>query len=266
MNGWGVFSTIRICDGVLFAYDRHYARMQHDAQRMHVPFPYSKDELESFLEQLVKANDARNATLRVALIRNRGGLFEGEKIDRDCDLVAFTANLNKWGEGVRLTCVPNARLAASPYAGVKITSWIENLVWNEQARQRGFDEAVLLNEKGEVSECTSANIFASFDGRVVTPPLATSGCLPGVTRALLLREIEIEGCAFEESSLLPADLHNSDFSFITSTTRDLLPILEIDHQPMRQDTASMVRLQRAFVDYRARYVAAHAKGTAVMSL
>jgi branched-chain amino acid aminotransferase len=256
MNGWGVFSTIRVCDGVLFAYPRHYARMQHDAQRMRVPFLYSAAELQSHLENLIQANNAQNATLRVALVRNRGGLFEGTGITGDCDLIAFTADLNKWGTGVRLTYVPHGRLGTSPYAGAKITSWVENLVWNEGAREKGFDEVVLLNEKGEVSECTSANIFAVFGERVVTPPLASSGCLPGVTRALLLEEIRADHLHFEEAVLTPSELQNCDVGFITSTTRDLLPILEIDGKPMPQSPKVMRNLQSAFEQYRAEYVSA----------
>lgn len=258
MNGWGVFSTIRVCEGVLFAFQRHYARLKRDAERMHVPFAYSASELEAHLDPLVKGNSANNSTLRVAVIRNRGGLFEGTQIERDSDLIAFTADLNKWGEGVRLTYVPNGRLGTSPYAGAKITSWVENLVWNETARAQGFDEVVLLNERGEVSECTSANIFAVFGTRVVTPPLETSGCLPGVTRALLLEEVKVPGMTFEEGVLLPSDLVRSDLCFVTSTTRDLLPILEIDHAAMPGDAGLMTRLQQAFAAYRASYVAEHA--------
>jgi branched-chain amino acid aminotransferase len=266
LNGWGIFSTIRVCDGVLFAFPRHYSRMKHDAERMHVPFPYSATQLESQLEELVRANDAQNATLRVALVRNRGGVFEGEQIDRDCDLVAFTANLNKWGEGVRLTYVPNGRFGANPFAGAKITSWVENLVWNESARQTGFDEVVLLNERGEVSECTSANIFAIFGKRILTPPLATSGCLPGVTRALLLEEIWVDGFTVEESVLTPADLERSDASFVTSTTRDLLPIFEIDNKPLSRAPEMIREIQNALVECRAQYVATHAKDRAILSI
>ena len=266
MNGWGVFSTLRVSDGVLFAFPRHYARMRHDAERMHVAFAYSAQELESQLEELVKANGASNATLRVALVRNRGGNFEGEQIDRDSDLIAFTANLNQWGDGVRLTYVPNARLGTSQYAGAKITSWVENLVWNETARQKGFDEVVLLNEKGEVSECTSANIFAVFGQRVVTPPLASAGCLPGVTRAILLEEIRVPGLTFAEGVLTPAELEKSDCSFVTSTTRDLLPILEIDHKPLRTDAGVVSVMKDAFIEYRNHYVTAHSKGKEVLSI
>jgi branched-chain amino acid aminotransferase len=259
MNGWGVFSTLRVADGVLFEFPRHYARMERDAARMHVPFPFSQDELETRLLSLVEANRAFEATLRVALVRNRGGIFEGAGIESECDLIAFTANIAAWGAGVKLTYQPNGRFGACPFAGAKITSWVQNLVWNESAKQRGFDEALLLNERGEVSECTSANIFAIFGSEVFTPPLSTSGCLPGVTRQVLLEEIKVPGITVSERVLTPADFQNSDQVFITSTTRDLLPVLEIDGMPLRQNAPSLQRLLAAFHAYQKSYLSAHAR-------
>ncbi len=259
LNGWGVFSTLRVCDGILFAFDRHYLRMAHDAELLHVPFEIPRDDLRKLLLRLVKANQANNATLRVAMVRNRGGLFESPRISRDADLIAFTADLTNWGEGVRLTYVPNGRFGASPFAGVKVTSWAQNLTWYEQAHQRGFDEVILLNEHGQISECTSANIFIVRKDDIWTPPLRTSGCLPGVTRAILLEEIRASGFAIAEREFSPSELEESDQVFITSTTRDLLPVLSVDDLPLRQDRRSLTVLREAFSRYRESYTALHAK-------
>ncbi len=191
MNGWGVFSTLRVADGVLFAWERHWARMKRDAERMRAPFPSEPDYLKSRLLKLVEANNAWNATLRVAVARNRGGAFQGPGIERDFDVIAFTTDLTDWGKSVRLAIKPQARHAQNEFAGTKIMSWAYNLAWYEEAHERGFDEVVLLNERGEVAECTSANIFMVQDGSALTPPLG-SGCLPGVTRELLL-ETRVNG-------------------------------------------------------------------------
>jgi branched-chain amino acid aminotransferase len=199
---------------------------------------------------LVDANHAQNATLRVAIVRNKGGLFESPGMVREADLIAFTADLSAWGAGVHLTYVANGRFAACPFAGAKITSWAQNLTWYEEARQRGFDEVILLNEHGQVSECTSANIFAIKGHRVSTPPLVSSGCLPGVTRAILLEEIQVPGLTILERELRPADLEQSNQVFITSTTRDLLPVLSVDRQPLRQDRETFASLQHAFLNLR----------------
>ncbi|HTB20726.1 MAG TPA: aminotransferase class IV, partial [Bryobacteraceae bacterium] len=171
LNGWGVFSTLRVADGVLFAFERHWERMQRDAARIHVPFPADAAEVKAHLLRLVEANSASHATLRVMVVRNRGGMFEGPDQERDFDVLAFTKDLNPWGNSVRLSIKPHARYAANEFSGCKILSWSQNLTWYEEARARGFDEAVLLNEHGEVSECTSANIFAATGNEVSTPPL-----------------------------------------------------------------------------------------------
>ncbi len=254
LNGWGVFSTMRIADGVLFAYERHWDRMRHDAALMRVPFPAAPDWLRSRLQRLVEANSAWNATLRVAVVRNRGGLFEGPDQPRDFDVIAFTTDLNPWGSSVRLALKPHGRYAQSEFAGVKVMSWAQNLAWYEEAHQRGFDEVLLLNERGEVSECTSANIFAVHGSEVWTPPLS-SGCLPGVTRALLLEELRVPGVTALEKTLLPRDLEGADQVFVTSSTRDFLPVASIEGLNVRSQGGLLEKLSRGFEDYRRDYVA-----------
>ena len=254
LNGWGVFSTIRVYDGVMFAWERHWARMQHDASRMRVPFPAERDWLTQRLLRLIEANRALNATLRVAVIRNRGGIFEGPGPMREFDVVAFTADVNRWGTSVKLGLIPNARHAASEFAGTKNLSWSENLAWYERAHEQGLDEVVLLNERGEVCECTSANIFTVEGTQVWTPPL-DSGCLPGVTRALLLEEIRVPGLRIGERTLLPADLEAAHEVFITSTTRELLPVVSVEGLRVRQGGAVREQLQRAFTACVESYIA-----------
>lgn len=226
VNGWGVFSTLRVHQGILFAWERHFARMSRDAKLLQVPFPSDSAWLRSQLLRLVQANQAHDATLRIIVMRNKGGPWEGDGIDRPADIIAFTADLKAWGDSVSLGILPQARHAANRYAGTKMLSWSLNLCMYEEARANGFDEVVLLNERDEVSELTSANIFAVFGNDVVTPPLS-SGCLPGVTRALLLEEVSVSGLTIREAVLTPADLEKADELFITSSTRDLLPIRHI---------------------------------------
>lgn len=257
MNGWGVFSTLRVCQSVLFAFDRHYRRMQKDAALMHVPFDIAPEALSTLLYRLLDSNGAQEATLRVVSVRNKGGMFEAPGLTREAELIAFSADIAQWTPGVKLGTVPNARHAASPFAGTKVTSWSQNLTLYETAHEQGLDEVILLNENGHVSECTSANLFAIRGNEVVTPPLRTSGCLPGVTRALLLEEIQVPGLTITERDLMPADLLASDGVFITSSTRDVLSVAEIDGKKVPQSPETIARLQNAFVQYRNDYVATH---------
>lgn len=264
MNGWGVFSTLRVAEGVLFAYERHWARMQRDAVRMHVPFPADPEWLRSLLHRLIDANRASDATLRVVIVRNHGGAYEGPGLDRDFDLIAFTTGLTDWGSSVRLGIKPHARHAQCEFAGAKIMSWALNLTWYEEAHQRGFDEYILLNERGEVSECTSANVFALFGNNLYTPPLS-SGCLAGITRELLLDEIRVPGLAIAEKTLLPSDLERADQVLITSSTRDVVPVREIDSLRIKSQGDAATLLRSAFTSYRKYYLATHARQSKVLS-
>ena len=231
LNGWGVFSTLRVKSGVLFAWERHYARMKRDAEVLHVPFPESV-YLETRLRKLIEANAAWDSTLRVAIVRNQGGVFDAPNLDREFDLIAFTKPLANWGDSVRLGLVPQARHAANVFRGTKMLSWCFNLTWSESARQSHLDEVVLLNERGEVAELTSANIFVVRGKEILTPPL-DSGCLPGITRALILEELEIPGYRVGQVVLTPADLASADEVFVTSSTRDTLPVATIEGLPLR---------------------------------
>jgi branched-chain amino acid aminotransferase len=253
LAGWGVFSTLRVADGVLFAFERHWARMLKDAALFRVPLPCAEQEARRRLLMLVDANKAYNASLRVDVVRNDGSPYGGP-VERRSELIAMTANLKDWGSGVKLAYVPQARHAASMFAGAKILSWSMNLTWIEDAQSQGFDEVILLNERGEVSECTSANIFAAKGRQVWTPPLS-SGCLPGVTRELLLHEIRVPGISVNEKVLMPQDLETADEVFITSTTRDLLPVLEVEQRPLEQNHEASRGLQAEFTKYVDRYVA-----------
>lgn len=256
MNGWGVFSTLRVTEGVLFEYDRHWARMTRDAQAIGVPMPCDKAEMEARLHRLVDANEAPDATVRVVVVRNRGGMWEGSGIDRDSDLIAFSAPLKDWSDGIAVGVQEHARFAACEFAGAKVLSWAMNLRWLERAQEKGYDEVLLLNEHGRVSECTSANVFAKFGREVRTPPLS-EGCLPGVTRQLLLETIRVDGYEVREAPLAVEDLRRADACFITSSTRDVRAVASIEGVALQQDAAFIAAFQQGFTTHLAAYVERH---------
>jgi len=254
VNGWGVFSTLRVYDGVPFAWERHWPRMNHDAARLRIPMPPDGEAVAADMRRLLEANSAWNSVLRIMVVRNRGGMFEGPAITNDFDVIAFTTDVPPWGQAMKLGVVPNGRHAASEFAGAKILSWSENLTRYERARERGLDEVVLLNERGEVCECTSANLFAVHGSRVLTPPLS-SGCLPGVTRATLLEDIQVDGLTVKEQVLLPPDLESADEVFLASTTRELLPVVSVEGLRIQPNRVVRDRLQAAFSAFVEEYTA-----------
>jgi branched-chain amino acid aminotransferase len=149
LSGWGVFTTLRVADGVPFAFERHWARISRDAAAMHVPLPGNPETLRQRLLELVEANRAFNCTLRLVIVRNGGGMWAGPSTGCMSDVIALTADSKDWGEGVKLGIVPHARHAACEFATTKILSWAMNLTWVERAHERGLDEVILLNEHGE---------------------------------------------------------------------------------------------------------------------
>jgi branched-chain amino acid aminotransferase len=141
---------------------------------------------------------------------------------------------------------------------VKVTSWLNN-VWNlHEAQQGGYDEVVLLNERGEVAECTAANIFCVRGGRVLTPPLS-SGCLEGVTRGVVLEIGAGAGVPVEERTLRPEDLYSAEGVFISSTNRNIIAVGELNgHKIATTPIPMMQKLERAFTAYVREYVEARA--------
>jgi branched-chain amino acid aminotransferase len=258
LSGWGLFTTLRIFEGEAFAFERHWKRLEKDAARTHLPLPFSGAKVHVHLHELLRANKVREGTARIYIIYNKVGFWQSDENFPEVDLLLYTAGLPAYREPARLALREHGRHAASPLAGVKVTSWLNN-VWNlADAQQRGFDEALLLNERGEVAECTAANVFCVRGGKVLTPPLS-SGCLEGVTRAVLLEVGADAGIPIAEQPLRPEDFFAAEEVFITSTNRSLLAVGEIEGHKIASAPGPITqRLEKAFAGYVADYIARRA--------
>ncbi|HLW99640.1 MAG TPA: aminotransferase class IV [Candidatus Acidoferrales bacterium] len=254
LSGWGLFTTLRVSQGELFAYERHWRRLEKDARRTHLPFPFDAEIVRGQLHEVLRANHVTEGTARIYAVYNKTGFWQSDEPAPQVDLILYSAGLPSYKEPVRLSLREHGRHAASPLAGVKVTSWLNN-VWNlAEAQQSGFDEVVLLNERGEVAECTAANIFCVRQGRVLTPPLS-SGCLEGVTRGVLLEIASSLGLQMSEQTLTPEDLYSAEEVFISSTNRNLLGIGEIAGHHFANVPGPVTRkLEDAMAAYVAEYV------------
>ncbi len=224
--GFGLFTTIRIARGEAFAYERHWRRLEKDALLTHLPMPYSAAKVRVHLHEVIRGNRVDEGCARIYLVHNQVGFWKSEEARPDVDLLITTADMPEYHAPARLTLREHGRHAASALCSVKTISWLDN-VWSVgEAARAGFDEVVLLNERGEVTECTSANIFAVKDGKLFTPPL-NSGCLEGVTRGILLEIAPEAGVSVVQQTMRPEDLYSADEVFITSTNRNVLSVGEI---------------------------------------
>ena len=257
LNGWGLFTTVRIFEGIPFAFERHWKRLERDAARTHCPFPFQAEAVRAQLHKVLRANHVREGCARIYAVYNQIGFWRSDEKFPPVDLILYSADLPSYREPARLGLREHGRHAASPLAGVKVTSWLNN-VWNlYEAQQAGCDEVVLLNERGEVAECTAANIFCARGGRVSTPPLS-SGCLEGITRSVLLEIGTAAGVPVEERVLLPNDLYAADEVFISSTNRSMIAVGEITGRKIASAPGPIVvKLEKAFAAFVRDYVAAH---------
>jgi branched-chain amino acid aminotransferase len=255
LNGWGLFTTLRILEGQAFAFERHWRRLLKDAALTHLPMPFDPEKVRGQLGEVLRANNVTDGCARIYVVYNRIGHWCSDEPAPPVDLIIYSAGLPRYKEPARLALRPHGRYAASPIAGVKTTAWLNN-VWNlYEAQQAGFDEVVLLNERGEVSECTAANFFCVRGGEVWTPPL-DSGCLEGVTRGLLLELGPKHGVPILERAFRPEDIYSADEVFISSTNRNLLAIGEVNgHRFAAAPGPVTRRLDAIFSAYVAEYMA-----------
>lgn len=258
LSGWGLFTTVRIVEGVPFAFERHWQRLQRDSVKTHCPLPFEEEAVRSELCKVLRANQVEEGCARIYAIYNQTGFWRSNEPFPQVDLLICSSDLPSHKEVVKLGLREHGRHAASPLAGVKVTSWLNN-VWNlYEAQQAGFDEVVLLNERGEVTECTAANIFCARGGTVLTPPLS-SGCLAGITRSVMLEIGPTAGVPMEERTLVVEDLYSADEVFISSTNRNVVGVGEIDGRAVGTGSRNLMKqLDQAFSSYARAYVNTHA--------
>jgi len=253
ISGWGIFTTVRISRGEAFAYERHWRRLEKDAGVIHLPMTYTAARIRVHLHEVIRANKVTEGCARIYLVYNSVGFWQSAEQRPPVDLIIYSAGLPEHREIVRLALRAHGRHAASPLSGVKTISWLNN-VWSiAEANKEGFDEVVMLNERGEVAECTSANIFAVKDGKILTPPL-NSGCLEGITRGILLEIAPEAGLSVVENSLRPEDLYSAEEIFISSTNRNLISVGEIAGHPIPAPGPVSQRLNDLFDAYVSEYV------------
>ena len=255
ISGWGVFTTVRIVRGEVFAYERHWRRLEKDSGITRIPLTYTGARVRVHLQEVIRANKVEEGCARIYLIWNNVGFWKSEEKMPEVDLVITTADVPNYPDTVCLAVREQGRHAGSPLAGVKTISWL-NSVWAvAEAQREGFDEVVLLNERGEVSECTAANIFAVKGDKVLTPPLS-SGCLEGVTRSVLAEVAPDTGTSVVEQTLRLEDLYNAGEVFITSTNRNVIGVREIAGRKIGDGTMGAVtgRLDAAFEAFVKDYV------------
>jgi branched-chain amino acid aminotransferase len=238
LYGEGVYETLRTYNGQPFLFDRHMTRLRKSAGMIALPVPLSDAEIDSRFRETMRAaglGDApeREAYIRLLLTRGIGELtYDPAATPLPSIVVIVKPNAHPAREvferGVRVSLVSVVRNHPSTVNPlIKSNSLLNNALAMQEALRRGGFEGVMRNYKGELAECTQSNLFIVKDGAALTPPL-DAGLLPGITRAFLF-EVGVEiGVEVREAVLRDDDLLGADEAFLTSTTREVVPIVQVD--------------------------------------
>ncbi|MGB2757654.1 MAG: aminotransferase class IV, partial [Acidimicrobiia bacterium] len=210
--GDGVFETMRCTAGLVFAFDRHMHRLADGCSRMRIVAP-TPAEIERAIDELLSACALINARIRVTVTSGDGPL--GSDRGSECSTLTVMASpLPTWPSETAIAMSPWTRNPNSPTAGIKTTSYADNVLALDEAHRHGAAEAVFFNTRGELCEGTGSNIFLIIDDVLHTPPLL-SGCLAGVTRALVLEQAAALEISHSEVPLFEGDLAACEEAFLT---------------------------------------------------
>ncbi|MFM7075049.1 MAG: branched-chain-amino-acid transaminase [Planctomycetaceae bacterium] len=233
LYGDGVFEGMRAYGGRVFRLAEHLDRLWHSARAIALEIPVTKEALARTVDETVAANGQPDGYVRLVVTRGAGtlGLDPNRTSHPQVIVIVDTIALyprEHYERGLRIVTAATQRThpaALSPR--IKSLNYLNNIMAKLEGLQAGCVEALMLNHKGEVAECTADNVFAVRRGAVVTPP-PDAGILEGITRGAVMELAAAAGIDCRETTLTRHDLYTADEVFITGTAAEVVPVVEID--------------------------------------
>ncbi len=237
LYGDGVFEGIRLYSGCVFKLDEHLERLEFSAKAILLELPMSREELTEAVCESCRVNELTDGYVRLVVTRGPGHLGLTPDGCGPAGVIIIADSIQLYPEelyekGLKIITVPTRRInsAALPPA-VKSLNYLNNILAKIEAKRVGFQEALMLNDKGEVAECTGDNVFAYSKGILYTPPL-DAGSLRGITRGTVIEIAEELGVPLCEQALTRYDLWTAEECFLTGTAAEVIPCVEVDHRPV----------------------------------
>lgn len=224
--GDGVFETLKTIGGRPFAVRRHLERLRRSAELLGIDVPLPHHALREVVAEVVAAAGLPEARVRIT-VTGGDGVAGTRRSGGQPTLVVTAGPLAPQPAEATAVTVPWPRNDRSAITGAKVTSYAENVVAMAEARKVDADEAIMPNTRGDLCEGTGTNVFVVLDGALRTPPLM-SGCLAGVTRALVLDVVP----EADEDNVPMYRLADASEVLLTSTTRDVQPLRMLDGRPL----------------------------------
>jgi branched-chain amino acid aminotransferase len=239
LYGDGVFETLRSYHGRIFRCEDHVQRLFRSAEAIRMSLPFSLEEIRDSLYRTLSANNLQDARIRISVTRGEGEPGHMDVTDSSPTVCIVATPFaghpqEKYSMGVRADIVSTRQIppeVLSPQA--KSLNRLNLILAQMEIRGSGAEEAFLLTMNGQVAEGTTSNIFMVQGGVVTTPPLSL-GILDGITRREVLRIATTIGIPVLEESFRPNDLVAAEECFITSTTKEVMPVVHIGGKAVGQ--------------------------------
>lgn len=233
LYGDGIFEGIRVYNGKIFRAKKHIDRLWDSAKTLDIKIPISKDEMKAAIYKTVEANGFVDAYIRLVVTRGEGTLGLDAHTCGTPNIIVIAQALSLYSadfyeKGIKIVTASTIRNPSDSLSPrVKSLNYLNNIMAKIEAYYAGCEEALMLNHKGDVCECTGDNIFIVKNGKLMTPPI--NACiLEGVTRNTVLeicKELGLEAC---EQDFTRHDVYTADECFLTGSAAELIPVVALD--------------------------------------
>jgi branched-chain amino acid aminotransferase len=233
LYGDGVFEGIRFYNGRVFRMEAHMDRLWESARSICLEIPISRQEMDEALLETIRRNDLRDGYVRLIVTRGVGNLGLNPVQCKRPSIIIIVATIALYPEEVYrngLTVVTVATRRVGPAAlnpAIKSLNYLNNVLARIEANLANADEALMLNDAGNVAECTADNVFIVKRGEIMTPPI-TAGALRGITRSVVFDIAAELGVRISEPELTRHDVYIADEAFLTGTAAEVIPMVKVD--------------------------------------